>query len=164
MSAVTMHHFSGLAAPFVRSKVTVSGGVFTANLRRKSGAAQKGRFGIASMNAAEDCGDIQTLPAGQKSLAILKRIARLFCFWDIFIVEKQLLRLIDPCFDPYQLSGIAGNLFDMSLHAICAVPLHLVGDMAVHIQGKGRRIMPQVFLHSLNVIAGLNSQNSVRMS
>ena len=29
MSAVTMHHFSGLAAPFVRSKGTVSGGVFT---------------------------------------------------------------------------------------------------------------------------------------
>lgn len=29
MAAVTMHHFSGLAAPFVRSKGTVSGGVFT---------------------------------------------------------------------------------------------------------------------------------------
>ena len=29
MSAVTMHHFSGLAAPFVRSKGTVSGGVFS---------------------------------------------------------------------------------------------------------------------------------------
>ena len=28
MAAVTMHHFSGLAAPFVRSKGTVSGGVF----------------------------------------------------------------------------------------------------------------------------------------
>lgn len=29
MAAVTMHHFSGLAAPFVRSKGTVSGGVFS---------------------------------------------------------------------------------------------------------------------------------------
>lgn len=29
MAAVTMHHFSGLAAPFVRPKGTVSGGVFT---------------------------------------------------------------------------------------------------------------------------------------
>ena len=29
MTAVTMHHFSGLSAPFVRSKGTVSGGVFT---------------------------------------------------------------------------------------------------------------------------------------
>ena len=115
-------------------------------------------------DSGSECWGFESLRACQKSLAILKRIARLFCFWDIFIVEKQLLRLIDPCFDPYQLSGIAGNLFDMSLHAICAVPLHLVGDMAVHIQGKGRRIMPQVFLHSLNVIAGLNSQNSVRMS
>ena len=28
MAAVTMHHFSGLGAPFVRSKGTVSGGVF----------------------------------------------------------------------------------------------------------------------------------------
>lgn len=28
MAAVTMHHFSGLAAPFVRSKGTISGGVF----------------------------------------------------------------------------------------------------------------------------------------
>ena len=28
MTAVTMHHFSGLSAPFVRSKDTVSGGVF----------------------------------------------------------------------------------------------------------------------------------------
>ena len=31
MAAVTMHHFSGLAAPFVRSKGTVSGGVFSTN-------------------------------------------------------------------------------------------------------------------------------------
>ena len=29
MAAVTMHHCSGLAAPFVRSKSTISGGVFT---------------------------------------------------------------------------------------------------------------------------------------
>ena len=29
MAAVTMHHFSGLAAPFVRPKGTVSGGVFS---------------------------------------------------------------------------------------------------------------------------------------
>ena len=29
MAAVTMHHFSGLGAPFVRSKGTVSGGVFS---------------------------------------------------------------------------------------------------------------------------------------
>ena len=29
MTTVTMHHFSGLSAPFVRSKGTVSGGVFT---------------------------------------------------------------------------------------------------------------------------------------
>ncbi|WP_373210786.1 hypothetical protein, partial [Allofournierella massiliensis] len=30
MDAVTTHHFSGLGAPFVRSKGTVSGGVFNA--------------------------------------------------------------------------------------------------------------------------------------
>jgi len=29
MAAVAMHHFSGPSAPFVRSKGTVSGGVFT---------------------------------------------------------------------------------------------------------------------------------------
>ena len=29
MDAVTTHHFSGLGAPFVRSKGTVSGGVFS---------------------------------------------------------------------------------------------------------------------------------------
>ena len=29
MAAVAMHHFSGSSAPFVRSKGTVSGGVFS---------------------------------------------------------------------------------------------------------------------------------------
>ena len=38
MAAVIMHHFSGLAAPFVRSKGTVSGGVFTHNLTSKFSA------------------------------------------------------------------------------------------------------------------------------
>ena len=39
MDAVTTHHFSGLGAPFVRSKGTVSGGVFNrhANLKYKYG-------------------------------------------------------------------------------------------------------------------------------
>ncbi|MEA4892460.1 MAG: hypothetical protein VB085_07840 [Peptococcaceae bacterium] len=32
MAAVTLHHFSGLAAPFVRSTRTVSGGVFSRHL------------------------------------------------------------------------------------------------------------------------------------
>ena len=36
MAAVTMHHFSGLAAPFVRSKGTVSGGVFNDLKRRRA--------------------------------------------------------------------------------------------------------------------------------
>lgn len=35
MDAVTTHHFSGLGAPFVRSKGTVSGGVFTFCLKSK---------------------------------------------------------------------------------------------------------------------------------
>ena len=35
MAAVTMHHFSGLAAPFVRSKGTVLGGVFKCYERYK---------------------------------------------------------------------------------------------------------------------------------
>ena len=37
MSAVTMHHFSGLAAPFVRSKGTVSGGVFMLDFAIRAG-------------------------------------------------------------------------------------------------------------------------------
>ena len=32
------------------------------------GAAQKGRFGIASMNVTEDCGGIQTLSTSQKTM------------------------------------------------------------------------------------------------
>ena len=35
MAAVTMHHFSGLAAPFVRSKGTISGGVFSRQRERE---------------------------------------------------------------------------------------------------------------------------------
>ena len=35
MTAVTMHHFSGLSAPFVRSKGTVSGGVFKTALENQ---------------------------------------------------------------------------------------------------------------------------------
>ena len=34
MAAVTMHHFSGLGAPFMRSKGTVSGGVFNQSAGR----------------------------------------------------------------------------------------------------------------------------------
>ena len=45
MAAVTMHHFSGLGAPFVRSKGTVSGGVFKRTTTVEIEEAVEERFG-----------------------------------------------------------------------------------------------------------------------
>ena len=55
MAAVTMHHFSGLGAPFVRSKGTVSGGVFN------NPDKLDGKLLVSSFGCAAEIGDIELL-------------------------------------------------------------------------------------------------------
>ena len=59
MTAVTMHHFSGLSAPFVRSKGTVSGGVFT---------AKGGIFGVEKADWVAELEKQNPLKAAEMSL------------------------------------------------------------------------------------------------
>ena len=53
-----------------------------------------------------------------------------------------------PLVFPLQLQ----NVLDEALHALCAGPFHLVRNMAVHIQCKGRSSVSQVALHRLDVV------------
>lgn len=48
------------------------------------------------------------------------------------------------------------EVVDILLHPVGAVTLHLVRDMAVHIQGEAGCGMAQVPLHRLDVVSGLN--------
>ena len=59
MTAVTMHHFSGLSAPFVRSKGTVSGGVFSWIL---------GKAGVGPSGALPDSPSARNTPDYELSL------------------------------------------------------------------------------------------------
>ena len=52
---------------------------------------------------------------------------------------------------------------DKALHAVGALLLHLVGDMAVDVQGKGRRGVAQVALHGLDVVSDLQGGHRVGM-
>ena len=52
---------------------------------------------------------------------------------------------------------------DKALHPVGALLLHLVGDMAVDVQCKGRRGVPQVVLHGLDVVADLQGRHRIGM-
>ena len=53
--------------------------------------------------------------------------------------------------------------FNILLHPVGAVPLHLVGDMAVHVQRKRRRSVSEVALDRLNIIPGTDRGYGERM-
>ena len=65
MAAVTMHHFSGLGAPFVRSKGTVSGGVFIKKEIRtledglKKLEASETKYAVELDNALKEYAELQ---------------------------------------------------------------------------------------------------------
>lgn len=47
------------------------------------------------------------------------------------------------------------------LHPVRALLLHLIGDVAVLIQGERRRVMAQVGLHRLDVVTGTDGRHRV---
>ena len=57
--------------------------------------------------------------------------------------------------------ALAGEAFDELLHAVGALLLHLVGNMAIDIQGKDGGGVSQVFLHGLDIIPALDSGHGV---
>ncbi len=63
------------------------------------------------------------------------------------------------CF-PFKIS-LTGEAFDELLHAVSAVPLHLIGHMAVDIQGENGRSVPQVFLYGFNVVTPLDGGHGI---
>ena len=50
------------------------------------------------------------------------------------------------------------------LHSIRAVPLHLFGDMTIHIQGKGCCCVAQVALDCFYIVPIFDGNNSVLMA
>ena len=79
-----------------------------------------------------------------------------------FVVRRDVF----PCVFPYKpfLRRSAGpQLVQKAVDFLCPLPAHLFGHMAVGIQGKCRGIMAQVFLHCLDITAGLQGQHSVGM-
>ena len=72
--------------------------------------------------------------------------------------------LFTPLFTPYRILYPilgAGNALDKCLHAVGAVPLHLIGDMAINVQGKGCGGVSQVALHGLDIAPGADSSHGV---
>ena len=53
------------------------------------------------------------------------------------------------------------NVFDVLLHAGGAGLLHLVGDMAVHVQRKCSGGVAQVALHGLQIVPGTDSGHGI---
>ncbi len=57
----------------------------------------------------------------------------------------------------------AGNGLDESIHPGCAGLLHLIGDMAVHVQGKSSGSVAQVALRGFDVVAAFYRCHGVRV-
>lgn len=53
------------------------------------------------------------------------------------------------------------QFFDKALHPLGALATHLVGDMAIDVQGEDRRGVAQVFLHGLDVVPALDGGHGV---
>lgn len=49
------------------------------------------------------------------------------------------------------------------LHPVRAIPLHLVGDVAVYVQRKRRRSVSEISLYRLNAVPSRGGDNSERM-
>ena len=55
------------------------------------------------------------------------------------------------------------NAVNVLIHTVCALALHLVGNMAVDIQRKRRCGVSQIALYRLDVIPGPDGGNGVGM-
>ena len=60
----------------------------------------------------------------------------------------------------FQPSGALDDV-DEALHPVGAFLLHLVGDVAIDVQREGRRGVPQVALHGLDVVADLQGRHRI---
>ena len=69
---------------------------------------------------------------------------------------------VPGCF-PFIFPLQPGNSPDELLHALGTGSLHLICHMAVHIQRKGGGVMPQIFLHCLDVISTLKGGHCIGM-
>ena len=58
----------------------------------------------------------------------------------------------------------AQNVFDIPLHPGGALLLHLICNMAVHVQGEGCRCMAQIPLNGFDIVAGTDRGHGVRVA
>ena len=56
------------------------------------------------------------------------------------------------------------NVLNEAVHSYCTFFVHLVGDMAINIQGECCGSMAQMFLHRFNIITGTDGRNGKRMA
>lgn len=70
------------------------------------------------------------------------------------------LESADPYLDPLCFC----HTMDVLIHSVCAFTFHAVCGVSVHVKGKRRGLMSEIFLHSLDVIAGLQAVYGVSMT
>ena len=74
----------------------------------------------------------------------------------VFFLPKK---RFDPLFDPLQVY----NALNIVLHSGSAVLLHLIGNMAVNIQGECCGMVAQIALHSFYIIPGPQRGDGIGM-
>ena len=73
--------------------------------------------------------------------------------WFLFEFYKTSIRLLNNFLSTF---FRVWKSFQVTLHPIRAVPLHLIGDMTIHIQGKGCCCMPKI---ALDCFYGVESES-----
>ena len=88
------------------------------------------------------------------SLVLLPNLAPLSTMGDNILTPLMLFyKIFFPLFFPlFVLSP--GNALNKLFHPVRAGPLHFLGDVPIHIQGKGGGMVSQVALHRLNIVPG----------
>ncbi len=78
---------------------------------------------------------------------------------------QGILLSFDPYADPYRIfAGLSGHLADKLLHALGGLLAHLLGDMAVYVQGEAGGGVAQVALDGFDIVAALNGGNRVAVT
>lgn len=79
----------------------------------------------------------------------IEKSLKALCFQGFFLF----LESADPYLDPLCFC----HTMDVLIHSVCALTFHAACGVSVHIKGKRRGLMSEIFLHSLDVIAGLQA-------
>lgn len=61
-------------------------------------------------------------------------------------------------------AGLPGHLADKLLHALGGLLAHLLGNVAVYIQGEAGRGVAQIALHSFDIVAALDGRNCIAVT